>query len=486
MVRIWPCMALLLWGPKSVRTASDDEPMEIAGQSRLAAPVRKAAVMRTAATTATGVGGDDDGARNAVTAAVTYGGGDSKYYGTVSTDLLYRSREGHEGGYSSSEIEKIRLQAGLKHDGGQLPGTPTGLTLFDWSITEPVLTHRRPATTFTDWRTVPVRIITLKGGSPAVALFQDVGFVDVVERSDLTVDLSHASPTQCELDGLITPLARLSLEEGPRRAYELVSVGAIGIYLSHLSVCSENHTTLVLEEDARPNKVTLETQFPRALELTKTGAADVIIFGPVELFSGMSPWLAVPGAAAPDFEELGSRGFFGMQGVLYTPEGCQQMRRRLGPPIEMQIDGAISFYTHNHALFNRSANSSLNVWVEVGAESVVQEHSIWEVFQPHINGLESCLVYSNWTGCWVWSHYLVADLVFITMAYLIYWQGWLWGRRSVRDTGDGKEASPCCYIFLCKCPPVPCAGSRAENGLSEATGLIGERNTEQRNVSKGH
>lgn len=160
MVRIWPCMALLLWGPKSVRTTSDDEPMENAGHSRLAAAVRKAAVMRTAATTATGVGGDDDGARNAVTAAVTNGGGDTKYYGTVSTDLLYRSREGHEGGYSPSEIEKFRLQAGLKHDGGQLPGTPSGVTLFDWSITEPVLTHRRPATTFTDWRTVPVRGLT--------------------------------------------------------------------------------------------------------------------------------------------------------------------------------------------------------------------------------------------------------------------------------------------------------------------------------------
>jgi hypothetical protein len=328
-----------------------------------------------------------------------------------------------------------------------------------------------------EWLDVPVRIITLNN-SVALPHFEEFGFRNVMDRNDLTADFRGSSPADLEEAGFITPLARQSIEalendEYPRRPYELAKASAVGLFLSHLRVCDKHATTLVLEEDACPINPALQSQFPLALELTKNHTADIIIFGPLEVFEGMKPWKPISvQSSQPGFEPLGSRGFFGTQGVLYTARGCQKMWNHLGPPFDMQIDGALSLRSQGDALFSRPSNTSLKLWIEVGTVSIVQDHSLLEELQPHINGdVERCTVYSMWTGCWEWEHYMIGALLVVLVAYIIGWQAWLWGRRGRDPRNDDNERF--CFIFLCAWPPI-CDSSRAEKrrAPTEATGLI--------------
>ena len=329
-----------------------------------------------------------------------------------------------------------------------------------------------------EWLKVPVRIITLNNGSVALSHFEEFGFRNVMDRSDLTANFRGTSPADLEEAGLITPLARQSIEslehdEYPRRPYELAKASAVGLFLSHLRVCDKHATTLVLEEDACPMNPALQSQFPLALELTKNHTADIIIFGPLEVFEGMKPWKPISvQSSQPGFEPLGSRGFFGTQGVLYTALGCQKMWDHLGPPFDMQIDGALSLRSQGDALFSRPSNTSLKLWIEVGTVSIVQDHSLLEDLRPHINGdVERCTIYSMWTGCWKWEHYTIAALLVVLVASIIGWQAWLWGRRGRDPKNDDSERF--CIIFLCAWPPI-CDSSRAEKrrAPTEATGLM--------------
>jgi len=321
-----------------------------------------------------------------------------------------------------------------------------------------------------------VRVITLDNGSAPVGLFEGVGMRNVAERPDLTANMRDASVESLVRDGKVTKAAAGKLDDGPRRSYELVSTGAVGIYMSHLQMCDKERTTLVLEQDAQP-KQSLQTQLPAALQLTHEQAADIIIFGPVQIFEGLSPWVPPQQAPSnsPGFEPLGSRGFFGMQGVLYTARGCQRMNELLGPPIEMQIDGALSNHVQWHSKLDEPENTTINIWVEVGAESIVQEHSVSELFQPHINGVDRCTVYSNLTGCWFWPQYLLLSALLLMVFWCIGWQGWLWGRRTMKPEAEKEE--PCCWVWLCVCPPYWCAEDKEGKGRAakppdEATKLM--------------
>ena len=309
---------------------------------------------------------------------------------------------------------------------------------------------------------LPVRIITLSKGSIPKPLFHAMGFTDVRESTETTADLEHFTAAQLEHKGIITGLARLTLMDGQRRSYELPGVGAVGDFLSHLQTCDPDRDVLVVEEDAIPQSF-LTSQLPAALALTKDtpthDGADIVIFAPISLYQGMDPWVKPdqPAGSVPGFEPLGNRGFFGTQGVLYTARGCRRLRRLLGPPIYMQIDGAISYATQTANMIDVPANHSLNVWVEVGSQSIVQEHSLGELFKEHING-GCCFCYSASTACMGIPMYILTVALGLAGLYLLSWQSWLWGRRSMYETTDGTDLF--CW-FLCPkpliCPPIsPC------------------------------
>ena len=197
------------------------------------------------------------------------------------------------------------------------------------------------ATERAPWKTVPVRIITLEGSSVAFDEFTKMGFTDVREEISRTADFRGKNPDQLFREGLITRLAHLTLEDGQRRSFELPNAGAVGLFVSHLAMCSTQHDTLVLEEDGVPQD-SLRHQLPAAIELAKQQreGLDVLVFGPVKTFQDMTPWVPPSKDPAPyhGFEPLGNRGFFGTQGVYYTKTGCAPAEAPQ-PPFDMQIDG---------------------------------------------------------------------------------------------------------------------------------------------------
>lgn len=143
-----------------------------------------------------------------------------------------------------------------------------------------------------NWAALPVRIITLDKESIAKERFTALNFTDVREEIERTADLSRKTPDQLYSDSLITNMARLMLQDGQRRSFELPNAGAVGCFISHLAICSMEDVTLVVEEDAIP-QAHLITQLAAALNLAdrEGDALDIVIFGPIQSFQGMQPWV---------------------------------------------------------------------------------------------------------------------------------------------------------------------------------------------------
>lgn len=238
-----------------------------------------------------------------------------------------------------------------------------------------------------------MRVITLDKGSMTLTNFLSAGFQDVRAETDKTADFRHKTADELFRDGLITRLAHVTLEDGQRRSFELPNPGAVGLFISHLAVCSTEHTTLVLEDDAVPQPQ-LPAQLEAALKLSQQykDALDIVIFGPVKTFQDMTPW--VPPHITPKptggFEPLGNRGFFGTHGVLYTAAGCGLLRDALSPPFDMQIDGALSLHAQAALTNGHPANTTLDVWLETGGPSIVQDQSYVARMRSHLNSEGCC------------------------------------------------------------------------------------------------
>ena len=87
----------------------------------------------------------------------------------------------------------------------------------------------------------------------------------------------------------------------------------MGVYKSHLGVCSEEHDTLAIEDDAFP----FSRLIPQ-LAKAKTLDADVVVFGPLRVYPASAPWLQEFPSGEGKLEPLGDRGFWGLHCTLYT------------------------------------------------------------------------------------------------------------------------------------------------------------------------
>ena len=287
-----------------------------------------------------------------------------------------------------------------------------------------------------DWRDVPVRVITSDYGSGAALRFREAGFNHVYEAVRETVNLRTASPLELWKRGDITPLARLALEDGRRRTYEFPSVGAVGAYLSHLAVCDPTGTTLVLEDDAAPQE-TLPAQLSLALKLQREEGVDTVVFGPIGLYQGMESWVmpSPPFGTSLGFETLGQRGFYGMQGVLWTARGCRQFNRFLGRPLAMQVDAQLSYFVQSMKLPSLDLERALNLVVETGVQSIVQVRNVDGYYQGRHTEASiqepCCMCSMPASDCANFWTYLGLVAVSVILASFVCWIAWQAGRQSV-------------------------------------------------------
>ncbi len=208
-----------------------------------------------------------------------------------------------------------------------------------------------------------VRIISLSANSSAYRNADRLGFMNVFEELNKTVDLRQYDADKLLQENLITEESYIDLMDGQRRFYEFPNPAAVGRFISHMKICSPKEPTLVLEENAAFHD-SIGPQLEHAIELTENENASLVIFGPSHVFQGMSAWksLHTPYTNDDRFEKLGSRGFQGTHGILYSPKGCRDLNHLFRGPKNMQIDGAISFHSQRSNL--------RNVWIEVNHLSI--------------------------------------------------------------------------------------------------------------------
>ena len=279
-----------------------------------------------------------------------------------------------------------------------------------------------------DWRDIPVRVISLSAQSLASQRFVKFGFKDVLDESNKTVNMEDATPNSLYNEKLITSSCRLALLDGRRRGHELPSPQAVGVALSAPQVCSTELTTLVVEEDAMPHS-SLMAQLPAALKLLQLGRPpDIVVFGPIQMYREMYPWLppkdnipASVSVGSAHLQPLGSNGFYGSHGVLYTPQGCKQARKLLVPPFDMQYDALIALRSQLQANPDIVVETSdqLHVWIEHGASSIVQQPPE-RYAHAEINGKSCCFCNVPSNSCSNFPYWAVVSITLVSCALVSY------------------------------------------------------------------
>ena len=256
-----------------------------------------------------------------------------------------------------------------------------------------------------------VKIISLYANSIAYRNANQFGFTNVVEELNKTVDLRNYDVNKLFSENLVTEESYISLMDGQRRSYEFPNSAAVGCFLSHMKICSQNESTLVLEEDAVFQK-SLSIQLKHAIELIQKKNAKIIIFGPSRIFEGLFPWRhpVAPYNNTNRFEKLGTRGFWGTHGVLYSAKGCIQMNNLFKGPKNMQIDSAISYYSQISAL--------KDIWIEINESSIVQDWSLKTVFKQHINS-QCCYCNTSTQNCFPYISLTITSFVSVIVTVFI-------------------------------------------------------------------